>query len=238
MKQIGQTITTVEIAEMTETTHFDVLKKLEGAKDRKGIIKVLTDNQMSVSDYFTESTYKDASGKENKCYLVTKLGCDFLANKFTGEKGILFTAKYVKRFHEMEDTILRGFDGLSTEMQALIMHDKKIQSVIEHIEKSDNRIEHLESNMVIDYGQQQVLKEKVNSRVTYWLGGKNSNAYNDISKVVFSECNKDIQRYFNANSRNNIPRIKFDDAIKYVENWEPCHNTKLVITDCNNQLNI
>ena len=36
------------------------------------------------------------------CYEVTKIGCDFLANKFTGEKGILFTAKYVKRFNEME----------------------------------------------------------------------------------------------------------------------------------------
>lgn len=39
------------------------------------------------------------------CYEVTKLGCDFLANKFTGEKGILFTARYVKRFDEMEKQI-------------------------------------------------------------------------------------------------------------------------------------
>lgn len=36
---------------------------------------------------------------------MTKLGCDFLANKFTGEKGILFTARYVKRFHEMEEAL-------------------------------------------------------------------------------------------------------------------------------------
>lgn len=54
---------------------------------------------------FVESTYKDRSGKDNKCYLCTRLGCDFLANKFTGEKGILFTAKYVKRFNEMEQQI-------------------------------------------------------------------------------------------------------------------------------------
>lgn len=68
----------------------------------------MTDSQMGVSDYFVESTYRDASGKENKCYNVTRLGCDFLANKFTGEKGILFTAKYVKRFNEMETHLLRG----------------------------------------------------------------------------------------------------------------------------------
>ena len=58
---------------------------------------------MGLSDYFIPSTYKDASGKENKCYEVTKMGCDFLANKSTGEKGVLFTARYVKRFNEMEN---------------------------------------------------------------------------------------------------------------------------------------
>lgn len=97
-----QTITTLEIAEMMEMEHYKVLRKLDGDKDRKGYIQILTDAQMGVSDYFIPSTYKDASGKENKCYNVTKLGCDFLANKFTGEKGIIFTARYVKRFNEME----------------------------------------------------------------------------------------------------------------------------------------
>ena len=97
-----QTITTLEIAEMMDVEHYKVIRKLEGSKDRKGYIKILTDSQMGVSDYFIPSAYKDASGKENKCYNVTRLGCDFLANKFTGEKGIIFTAKYVKRFNEME----------------------------------------------------------------------------------------------------------------------------------------
>ncbi len=101
------TITTLEIAEMMETEHWKVLRKLEGqekdGKHIKGYIEVLTDNEIVVSDFFILSAYRDASGKENKCYEVTKLGCDFLANKFTGEKGVLFTARYVKRFHEMEN---------------------------------------------------------------------------------------------------------------------------------------
>lgn len=106
-----QTITTLEIAEMMETPHYEILRKLEGTTNADGstkqigIIPVLTDGEIPVSDYFSVSTYKDASGKENRCYNVTKLGCDFLANKFTGEKGILFTARYVKRFDEMENHI-------------------------------------------------------------------------------------------------------------------------------------
>lgn len=37
--------------------------------------------------------------------MFTKLGCDFIANKFNGTKGILFTATYVKRFNEMETVL-------------------------------------------------------------------------------------------------------------------------------------
>lgn len=96
------TITTLEVAEMMETEHSKIIRKLEGGKDRKGFIQILTEAQMGVSDYFIPSTYKDVSGKENKCYNVTKLGCDFLANKSSGEKGVIFTARYVKRFYEME----------------------------------------------------------------------------------------------------------------------------------------
>ncbi len=108
------TITTLEVAEMMEVEHKRLIRKLEGDKDRKGYIQILTEAQMGLSDFFIPSSYKDASGKENKCYEVTRLGCDFLANKSTGEKGVLFTARYVKRFQEME----RGFEEKVYETKA------------------------------------------------------------------------------------------------------------------------
>ena len=88
---------------MMEVPHSDLLKKLEGRKDRKGYIQILGEGQMSVTDYFVKSSYLTAQNKEMPCYEVTKLGCDFLANKSTGEKGVLFTARYVKRFYELEN---------------------------------------------------------------------------------------------------------------------------------------
>ena len=86
---------------MMEIRHSDILAKLDGNNKIKGIIPVLSERKIPSADYFIESTYIDSQKKSKKCYLVTKLGCDFLANKFTGEKGILFTAKYVKRFDEI-----------------------------------------------------------------------------------------------------------------------------------------
>ena len=103
-----KTITTLEIAEMMEMEHWQILRKLDGTKDGKGIIQILNDNKIVVADYFIQSSYDDSKGEKRPCYNVTKLGCDFLANKFTGEKGILFTAKYVKRFNEMEQFIKKA----------------------------------------------------------------------------------------------------------------------------------
>lgn len=100
-----QTILSYEVAEMMERPHWKVLNMIEGKAGEIGITKVLTDNDFVVSDYFIESSYKDTSGKTNKCYECTKMGCELLANKLTGEKGILFTAKYVKRFNDMQQNL-------------------------------------------------------------------------------------------------------------------------------------
>lgn len=110
MEVIEFAINTIEIAEIMEISHWELLRKLEGrtgkdGKHIKGYLEILAERHMSPSDFFILSTYKDSSGKENKCYKVTKKGCEFLANKFTGEKGVIFTACYINRFHEMESII-------------------------------------------------------------------------------------------------------------------------------------
>ena len=106
------TLTTIDIADMMEMPHWQILRKLDGrevkGKHTKGYVEILADNQMVVSDFFISNTYKDDSGKENKCYKVTRMGCEFLANKFTGKKGIVFTALYVKRFHDMEQALKKS----------------------------------------------------------------------------------------------------------------------------------
>lgn len=102
-----QTIDSREVAEMMDKSHSALLKDLHGSKDGKsvGIIPVLLKSNFDLSKYFIEDSYKDASGKPNKCYLITKQGCELLGNKQQGAKGILFTAKYVERFNQMEQML-------------------------------------------------------------------------------------------------------------------------------------
>lgn len=106
------------------------------------------------------------------------------------------------------------------------------------IDGLDDRVSKLENTMNIDYGQQRVLEKAVASVVIESLGGKDSIAYREISKKVFSECNRDIKDYFHVNSRNNIPRLRFEDAVDYIRNWAPCNNTRMLIKECNAQFSM
>ena len=56
-------------------------------------------------NFFIESSYRSGTGKEYKCYLLTRKGCDMVANKTTGRDGIIFTAVYVEKFHDMNEII-------------------------------------------------------------------------------------------------------------------------------------
>ena len=105
----GKEVTVIdsrEVAEMIGKTHSELLKEIDGRKDGKnvGIIPVLVKGNFHLSNYFIESSYKSGT-REYKCYLVTKLGCELLGNKQQGEKGILFTAKYVERFNQYEEQL-------------------------------------------------------------------------------------------------------------------------------------
>lgn len=101
-----ETIPSYRVAEMMDKKHYEVLTMIQGTSDRRGIIDILGDLQMEVSEFFIESTYVSSQNKEVKCYECTRMGCDMLANKMTGDKGMIFTAKYVKAFNEMKQQLI------------------------------------------------------------------------------------------------------------------------------------
>lgn len=94
-----QTIDSREVAEMVEKSHSKLLRDIGRYE------KQFTEAKIGFSDFFTKSSYKDSTGRLLPCYRITKKGCEFIAHKLTGIKGTIFTARYINRFHEMEDII-------------------------------------------------------------------------------------------------------------------------------------
>lgn len=146
-------------------------------------------------------------------------------------------AKAFKRWitHEVIPSIRKTgsytFNGTSKELQAIFMLDHR---TVDH----DRRITALEESMVVDYSQQRTLAAQVNTIVIAALGGKDSPAYHDknVRGRTYSECNRDIQNWFRVNSRNNIPRKRFDEAVEYIQKWRPSTNVSMIIRQTNQQI--
>lgn len=67
---------------MVEKNHRDLMRSI------RTYSRYLREGEIPQSDFFIESTYLNAQNHELPCYLLTKKGCDMVANKMTGEKGV------------------------------------------------------------------------------------------------------------------------------------------------------
>jgi hypothetical protein len=228
-------LTTQQLAESYETDSKVISKNFTRNQDRyqEGKHYILLQGE-DLKEFKTNRQYDESLLRVNQLYLWTEKGAFLHAKSLNTDKAWEVYDELVESYFKPVNI----FAELTTEMQALIMHDKKIQAVVQHISDTDKRVDKLENNMVIDYGQQLVLEKLVNNVVITALGGKESNAYKEVSKKVFSECNRDLKDHFNVNSRNNIPKLKFEEACVYIRRWQPCTNTRILIDDVNSQINI
>ena len=91
-----------DVAEMIGKSHAHLMRDISGYAQ---ILCNSTESNFGLSDFFIPHTYKDSTGRTLPCYLLTKKGCDMVANKMTVEKGVLFTAAYVTAFERMREKI-------------------------------------------------------------------------------------------------------------------------------------
>ena len=172
----------------------------------------------------------DSLGREQETIFINESGLYAL---IFGSK--LDSAKRFKRWVTSE--VLPAIRKTGSYQKSLTPQEM-LRIQLSMIDNHEDRIADLEQNMTIDYGQQMALGDTVSKVVIDALGGKESNAYKEISKKVFAECNRDLKHYFNVNARNNVPKKKFDEAVQYVKNWQPCTNTRIMIQECNAQLHL
>ena len=146
--EITMTVSSREVAEMIGKRHSDVLRMLEGSEKPKvvGIIPIIEENvELRLPDYYIKSAYTTSQNKEMCCYECTKMGCEMLANKLTGEKGILFTAKYVKRFNEMEQYIKEQQPKVPT------TYKEALQQLLAQVEENEKlQIENQQQTQAIE----------------------------------------------------------------------------------------
>lgn len=131
IKSNGQyTIDSREVAEMTEVRHSDLLEKINGYAQT---LDMSENGKFRSLNFFIPSTYTvEGNTKQYPCYLLTRKGCDMIANKMTGEKGVLFTAAYVTKFEEMEKAQQKpvtALEALAQTVQALQEQERRMTQI-------------------------------------------------------------------------------------------------------------
>lgn len=140
-----------EVAEVIERPHSDLLKSI------RKYCEFLTEGKISVSEYYIPAQYEDSTGRELPCFLITKRGCDMIANKLTGRKGVLFTAAYVSAFERMREQLstqnsLQHFPAKSTSAGEVSSLIKNVRIVMERQESHPRKIAKQTELLLVHFG--------------------------------------------------------------------------------------
>lgn len=211
------TLNSRKVAEMMGIKHWEVLRKLEGSKDRKGYIQILNDNQMVVADYFIKSSYLDDKGEERPCYLLTKMGCEFLANKFTGEKGILFTAKYVQAFNNMEQSLKPACieDVLIQSLQAMKEMKYEVAAAKEIAVTAKEDINNIKDTIITDLKDWRDDVNKSIKKIGAVLGDYRrawNESYEHLEKRARCNLDRRLENYIQRLTENGASKKKINEA--------------------------
>lgn len=104
-----------DVAKMIGKRHTDLIRDI-----RRYISVLETDAKLRPSDFFVESSYLGGNGQDRVSYLLTKQGCEFVANKLTGKKGTIFTATYVGLFNQYQ----AEHNGKAIAIDSSLEHEK------------------------------------------------------------------------------------------------------------------
>ncbi|MEE6450503.1 Rha family transcriptional regulator [Gottfriedia acidiceleris] len=206
-------ISSVEVAEMVAKDHSDLMKSI------RKYVEILHSANLPSENFFVSSEYLNSRNQTQPCFLITKKGCDMIANKMTGEKGILFTARYVEKFYELEKVVTQQLPPM-TPLQM-------IHTMTNEMMKQDERLNSLEdkvnNQLTLDFGQQRIVQNAKNKRVyQLWNSGKiNTDVFDTVPKV-HAAIGRDLKNAFAVNSFRDIRKHEYEEAINYINAWRPC----------------
>ena len=192
---IKQTLDSREVAEMMGVNHYDLLKKIEGAKDRKGYMQIIGDK----NEYFIQNTYKDASGKMNKKYNITPKGIKLILDNTRNYKNkeklykyynnlnlennevILYNREEIDFINMLEDALkpfgLKGIKQYKVKSYRIDYYIESANIAIEYDEA-----DHINYSYEKHEGRQREIEKELGCRFIR-ISNNDNNAYN-IGKVI------------------------------------------------------
>ena len=194
-----ETMTSVEIAEVTGKQHKDVLKSIRNMESAWEKVS---------GRKFALASYTDAQGKERPCYNLTKRECLFVATKFNDEA----RARLVIRWEQLETERkpqLSQLEILVMSAQNLLEQSKRLEKVEQRLEQMEQEREEngrllLEVRLSDNTVPEISLRDKIRQLVNRYTAATNTDqrdVWHKIYDGLYYQYGKSIRSYKKRSSR-------------------------------------
>lgn len=217
----GNTVRTVTINNEPYFVGKDVAEVL-GYGDTDQAIRKHVEDEDKLTRHF------EGSGQRRNMVIINE----------SGVYSLIFSSRLesAKRFkHWVTSEVLPTIRRTGSYQGKPLTATEQLSLAVKSVLEIDDRVTNLEDTMRVSGVQEQQLRSAVNSHVMKIIGGKDAPAYGKLSSSVFQQCWHDFKRYFEIPRYGELPRIKFDEGIRYVEAWLPNTETRLEIANQNAQ---
>lgn len=118
-------------------------------------------------------------------------------------------------------------------MIATLENQKEIKQRLNSVSAD---VEGLKNEIDLSRLQKAKLTKLVKANVMAAVGGKKSNAYKELYRVAISEHWREIKSYFEVASYEEIPKLRFDEAMEIAGMWAPSMQLSFDIKRYNTQI--
>lgn len=210
-----------EVAEMVGKTHSHLLRDIKGYKE------VIDQNpNLDSANFFISSVYQNENNQTYPCFLLTRKGCDMVANKLTGEKGVLFTASYVTRFEEMENQLKpkTQLEILQASINQLVEQERRLSDIENRTDALEQKQENITEILSLNPTEWRKKVNAIINKIANSIGG--GQAFQDIRKESYLRLeergnyklsvrltNKQRKMALEGVAKSRIDKVNFLDVI-------------------------
>ncbi|MFI3546329.1 ORF6C domain-containing protein [Mammaliicoccus sciuri] len=102
---------------------------------------------------------------------------------------------------------------------------EQIQLIAQGNTELDERVTAIEESYPIMHGQAKHIQQLVARKVAEIVRNKFNGYYKETSKKLFAEIYRSIKKIFQVPTYNSIPRGRYEEAVKFIEEWQPSYDT-------------
>ncbi|MED2031186.1 ORF6C domain-containing protein [Bacillus thuringiensis] len=207
----GKVVTdSLMIAEMFVKTHDNVLKDIRKQIEYAG-------PEFSLVN-FHESNYENERGRKYLKYNLTEEAFTLVAMSYNTKEAVQMKIKFIEEFKRMKQHIQNQQQLPKDPMSILKLTFDVLEGQKQEIQDIKSDVKDLRENAPLYAIECDEVSKVVRKLGVLLLGGKESNAYRDVSlrKKVYSDIYSQLHREFGISSYKAIKRHHLDRAIQII----------------------